>query len=202
MVFRCRSGLQRLIVGGILLAPPASTVASGSGAQEPDAGFLAAWQDQELRSIDLKNSEETEVYLALLPISTLSQDPLFSMVFRARFRSAAPATPPGAVEIRVQVNPIFDTTRLRSPVMRLVLNAGTDDRQQVDFVGRVPDTGVVLPGGRVDVVFFTVPVGTPLLDLINAETIDGQVFGVLDFVLTSAQIEALREFATRILSVS
>ena len=84
--------------------------------------------------------------------------------------------------------------------MRFVLNEGSDDRRQIDLVGRVPDTGVVLPGGRVDVVFFTVPVGSQLLELVNAETVDGQAFGVVDFLLTSAQIDALREYVTRILS--
>ncbi len=159
--------------------------------ETPDAGFFAEWSDREIRSIAL-DSQETDVFLGLLPLTTLTQEPAFSMVFRARYRSRYPVMPPGEVEIRVQVNPMFDTNRMRSPVMRFVLNDGTDDRRQIDLVGRVPDTGVVLPGGRVDVVFFTVPVGPQLLHLVNAETVDGQVFGAIDFLLGSAQIDALR----------
>ncbi len=202
------AALGRLAVGGVTVIQLAlATVSPAAGqillrrppTEAPDAGFFAEWSDREIRSITL-DSQETDVFLGLLPLTTLTQEPAFSMVFRARYRSRSPLMPPGAVEIRVQVNPLFDTTRMRSPVMRFVLNEGTEDRRQIDLVGRVSDTGVVLPGGRVDVLFFTVPVGPQLLLLVNAETVDGQVFGAIDFLLSSAQIDALREYVTRILS--
>ena len=205
------TALRRLVAGGTLsgqllcagVSPSAEQIRlrEPASTEAPDAGFLTVWRDREARSVDLEDSQESEVLLALLPLTTLTQERAFSMVLRARYRSRYPVTPPGAVEIRVQVNPMLDPNRMRSPVMRLVLNEGTDKRRQLDLAGRVPDTGVVLPGGRVDVVFFTVPVGLQLLHLVNAETIEGQVFGTIDFLLTSGQIDALREFATGILSV-
>ncbi len=202
------AALGRLAVGGVIVAQLAFAAVSPAAGQillrrplteAPDAGFFAEWRDREIRSIPL-DSQETDVFLGLLPLTTLTQEPAFSMVFRARYRDRYPVMPPGAVEIRVQVNPMFDPNRMRSPVMRFVLNEGTEDRRQIDLVGRVPDTGVVLPGGRVDVVFFTVPVGLQLLHLVNAETVDGQVFGTIDFLFSSAQIDALREYVTQILS--
>ena len=200
--------LGRLAVGGVMVAQLALAAVSPAAGQillrrplteAPDAGFFAEWSDREIRSIPL-DSQETDVFLGLLPLTTLTQEPAFSMVFRARYRGRYPVMPPGTVEIRVQVGPLFDTNRMRSPVMHFVLDSGTDESRRLDLVGRVPDTGVVLPGGRVDVVFFTVPVGLQLLHLVNAETVDGQVFGAIDFLLSSAQIDALREYVTQILS--
>ena len=105
-----RTPLGRLVAGGVPLVLLALAGVSPLAEQVrvqrptstgPDAGFLGVWSDREMRSVDVEDSQETEVFLALLPLTTLTQEPAFSMVFRARYRSRHPVMPPDAVEIRV-----------------------------------------------------------------------------------------------------
>ena len=182
-----------------LLDPSFTAPARQDPTQTPDAGSLAAWSNLELRSTYLADSDETEVVLALLPVDPAAGEPRITMTFLARYEGRYPAVPPGSVEVRVHANPLTDPTVMRSPVMSLIVDEGSDDSIRLDLAGILPDTGVVLPGGRVDTAFFTVPLGLQLLALINAETIDGQAFGTLNFAFTPAQINALRDFANRIL---
>ena len=165
-----------------------------------DAGSFAAWGDLEFRSSYFEDSDETEVFLALLPVDPVAREPRLTMTFRARYRGRSPVVPPGSVEIRINANPLIDPNLMRSPVMSLVVDQDSEDSVRLDLFGTVPDTGVVVPAGRVDTVFFNLPVGLQFLHLLNAETIDGLVFGVVDFAFTPAHINALRDFANQTLS--
>ena len=81
-----------------------------------------------------------------------------------------------------------------------VLDRGTEDARRVDLSGQIQyqAPGTDQPPREV---VFTLPVGLQLLHLINADTVDGNVLGSTDFIFSRAQIEALREYVTRILSV-
>ena len=51
----------------------------------------------------------------------------------------------------------------------------------------------------VETFLFTLPVGMQFLQVLNAENVQGRALGFLDFSFTEAQLNALRDFANRIL---
>ena len=62
----------------------------------------------------------------------------------------------------------------------------------------VPSTDSIV-SSSVETVLFTLPVGMQFLQVLNAEEVQGRALGFLDFSLTEAQLNALRDFANRIL---
>lgn len=199
---------RRLLAYGVIAAQLGLAVASPAAGQirlpRPthvgvDAEVLAAtWRDRETRSVTYADTDETDVFLSLLPLTNNLLGGRITMVFRARYRNRRPIVPPGSLEFRVRVGPLY-APRLQ-PVINFELDRGTEDARRVDLSGQIQYQALGTHEPPREVVF-TLPVGLQLLHLINADTVDGNVLGSTDFMFSQAQIEALREYVTRILSV-
>ena len=73
----------------------------------------------------------------------------------------------------------------------------------VPRAGGPPIDGSLAPdpsaASSVETVLFALPVGIQFLHVLNAEEVQGQAVGLLDFSFSEAQLNALRDFANRIL---
>ena len=200
------------------------------GTSGSDAGSLAPWEDQEIRSTYLRETDETQVWLALQPVDPVANEARLTLTLGARFNGRSPSVPPRQIEMRATMHPLSDPRVTRLPVMTFLLNADTEDSEQLELSGifttagylsnptgplnpsgqvpSLPTLGPLLSAGEgasvvsssVDTVLFALPLGLSLLRLINSETVQGTAVGFLDFSFTETQLNVLRDFAQQLLS--
>lgn len=165
----------------------------GDLAAQPQDVLSARWRDGEIRSEYVGAARETELSLGLLPAG---QHGTLTLVFSARLRNVAQAEPPGTLLVRVAAGLTVNPNVIRRPVLRFLLDPGTQQATVIDASNRLrfldPDPAATLDNGSAVISL------VEFIQLLRAAVISGEILG-LDFVLTSHQHQALQTFGMRIL---
>ena len=170
--FVVAAGLLCSLLLGAAFAAPAEEIRRPPpdlGTAVQDAGFHGAWRDREIRSTYVEDTDETEVLLTLLPVDPHAGEPRITLIFQARYAGGRPVVPPGQIELRVTVGPLVDPNVMRRPALNLSLDEGSDDSDELEFVGLIQRTAFMTPGDRVDTIVTYCALGDAVLGVAECQ---------------------------------
>jgi hypothetical protein len=161
-----------------------------------DAGYLANWNDREVRVSYLPESDQTSMTLALVPGGAEAAPVI--LVFEARWSGRATDVPPTFLELRTYLHPLTDQRVQRRVDLRFTIEPETGPPLSLSYFGK--DWGVfgfVPAGADIPVVRFGIAPGE-LKALGQGERISGMAMG-FPFALETSQVGALRQFSQLVL---
>jgi hypothetical protein len=192
------SGVWLLLAG----QPSANSTPSAIEGQI-DAGLLASGRDREMAVNYDASANRTEVSMTVAPSGPAGAMPRLTLVFVGQFAGRTPGAGPTTLAVRTHIAPRSDP-RDRDP------RTGVEGRELVFQLDPHTDSGITLymyaaswgysgfvpPGDEIPVAFFAF-MPAELRALGAARLISGRALGS-DFTLGPDQLDALREFARRV----
>ncbi len=192
-----RACLSSVVVGVLAVTPLAAAARSVAPPQVPAPYALYVRGDCELKSVYAASTKSTVVQLSLTPPGPGGTPSGVSLVLRAEYPGAGPAVAPNDIDVLVLPAVNSNPTVVRGLQLELVMERDGAAPVTLSYFGRSwGDYGFVPAGAEITRVAFTVH-AAELKALLVADRVTGRVMNA-SFVLTGAEMAALREFASAI----